>query len=486
MSARSPIGGPPRLPVAAAAVIAAAGAAALALAVGDALSPAAAGALAAGAAAAALVLIGDEAARRARRPRAAAAPAPPPPPSAPDPAKSPAGAALQADIVEQLPDPVLMIRKDGRVHAANARARAIMDLSRPHVLLSSVLREPEVLEAVQDAQRGGDPVEATYRTSGPRERFMRAFVSQLPDAEGQGKGLTMVVLHDETAVRVAERSRVSFLANASHELRTPLASLSGFIETLRGHAKDDPVAREQFLEIMQAQADRMRRLIDDLLSLSRAEQNEHVPPTGVADLGALANDVIDALGPVAREQDVTVTIHRDAPRTPVLGDRDELVQVVQNLVENAIKYGGRGGAVEVEVGAGLERERATQPKSPQHADATRLSLLTPRDTGGGAFAWVAVRDAGPGIAREHLPRLCERFFRAPRTGGAEPNGTGLGLAIVRHLINRHRGGLAVESAVGKGTTFEVYIPHTPEFSATSASGDTDSPQAAVVTQPSLY
>jgi two-component system phosphate regulon sensor histidine kinase PhoR len=259
------------------------------------------------------------------------------------------------------------------------------------------------------------------------------------------------VLRDETDARRTERMRADFLANASHELRTPLASLAGFVETLRTHAKDDAEARGRFLGIMAEQAGRMARLIDDLLSLSRIELNEHIPPTGAVDLAQTVRDVADSSRPISSERQVAVEIAAPAQPALVAGDRDQLMQVVQNLLDNAMKYSPRGGTVRVTVepAASLEAVRAAT------RDGVALSLLSPDVEETQGYVAVRVADSGSGIARQHLPRLSERFYRV---GGQKSGGTGLGLAIVKHVVNRHRGGFQVESAEGEGTTFSVYLP----------------------------
>ena len=227
--------------------------------------------------------------------------------------------------------------------------------------------------------------------------------------------------------------RADFVANASHELRTPLATLSGFIDTLQGPARDDAAARERFLAIMEAQATRMARLIDDLLSLSRIELNAHVRPVTPVDLAALVRQVVDALQTLARDRGVEIAV--TAPPKPLIvpGDRDELVRLFENLIENALKYGGSGKRVAVALSRGAAAD-------------------------GAAEAIVAVRDYGPGIAAEHLPRLTERFYRVDVAGSRAQGGTGLGLALVKHILNRHRGRLAIESKAGEGATFTVRLP----------------------------
>jgi two-component system phosphate regulon sensor histidine kinase PhoR len=212
---------------------------------------------------------------------------------------------------------------------------------------------------------------------------------------------------------------------------------------------------------MAAQADRMGRLIADLLSLSRIELNEHVPPAGEADLTGVARDVADALSPQARARSVATDIVAPAGPASVEGDRDQIVQVVQNLMDNALKYSPEGGRVEVEIETGLTAAAAARPRAE---DSAWLSLLTP-DRAERRYAAIRVTDRGPGISREHLPRLTERFYRVEGQKSGDRSGTGLGLAIVKHVVNRHRGGLTVESLAGGGTTLCVYLPERGPASA---------------------
>ncbi|MDO8800800.1 cell wall metabolism sensor histidine kinase WalK [Phenylobacterium sp.] len=364
-------------------------------------------------------------------------------------------------IINALPDPVLVIAAHEpddltgrRFVMVNEAARDLLRIQYDAGLLVTAIRDPQVLEAVDEALFGGFDSQAVYELGGTQARVLKAFAKPLGTAP-DGSRLALLVLRDETDIRRAEQTRADFLANASHELRTPLASLSGFIETLRGHARTDEGAREKFLTIMSTQAERMARLIDDLLSLSRIELNEHIAPQGEADLASAVMDVVDALGPLARERGVMLT-----PCLPtrgealVSGDRDQIVQVVQNLVDNALKYAPRGSSVKIGLASGLTAEAAAAPLRPQ---AARLSLLTP-DHGQGVYAALRVSDEGLGLKREHLPRLTERFYRVEGQKSGERSGTGLGLAIVKHIMNRHRGGLAVESVEGEGATFSAYFP----------------------------
>ncbi len=373
--------------------------------------------------------------------------------------------ALLESLFEGLADPVLVVSggeaddiADRRVMLANAAARELLRIPRDGGLLVSALRDPAVLEAVDEALFGGLERTTDYAGVGAQTRHWRAHTRPLPPADG--RSLALVVLRDETEVRRMELMRVDFLANASHELRTPLASLSGFIETLKGHARDDPKARDKFLDIMAAQAERMSRLVADLLSLSRIELNEHIPPSGRVDLARAASDVIDAVSVLSAERQVRVVLQGGAAGAPIHGDRDEIVQVVQNLVDNAIKYSAAGDAVDVLIQPAVTLEQASAPWSGGNRGdgATRLPLVTPDREPGLRYAAVAVRDHGPGMAREHLPRLTERFYRVEGQKSGERQGTGLGLAIVKHIVNRHRGGLAVASTEGGGAVFTVCLP----------------------------
>jgi two-component system phosphate regulon sensor histidine kinase PhoR len=254
-----------------------------------------------------------------------------------------------------------------------------------------------------------------------------------PLADG---GQALVVLSDRTRERVVERMRADFVANVSHELRTPLASLIGFVETLQGPASDDPPAQQRFLGIMAEQGARMNRLIDDLLSLSRIELSEHQVPSDPLDLSGLVHRMVAGFEPRLAERKVELAM-RIADDLPVVaGDADQMAQVLQNLLDNGLKYGRDGGVLTLEVG--LAQPGTRWP--------SRRGIV------------VSVADQGSGIPREHLPRLTERFYRVDKGRSRAVGGTGLGLAIVKHIVNRHRGHLLIESEVGKGTTVSVWLP----------------------------
>lgn len=339
------------------------------------------------------------------------------------------------------PDPVILVDGQGRVLASNAKSHSLIGSAHPGRHVSGVLRAPAVLVAVERALSGAltETEEVEFTLPVPYDQHLMAFVAPI-DLGGASEQGVLLAFRDLTALKRTEQMRADFVANASHELRTPLSSLTGFIETLRGPARDDEPARERFLEIMHDQASRMRRLIDDLLSLSRIELNEHVPPAHRVDLMQAVQDVADAVGPLARAEGVSITVAGGEAMPPVIGDRDELVQVLQNLFDNAIKYGREGGRIEVTLGS-------RRPKS---------AAMPAQDA-----VFVAVRDFGPGIPREHIPRLTERFYRVDAKTSRERGGTGLGLAIVKHILNRHRGALEIQSKISEGTVVTIYVPAGP-------------------------
>ncbi|MBX9777514.1 MAG: histidine kinase [Xanthobacteraceae bacterium] len=342
-------------------------------------------------------------------------------------------AVMLETVLAGLPQPVIALDVHGEVLAANAPARAVAPALRRGEPVSLALRVPEVLDAIRRAIASDVPQRVEFIERVPLERWYEAIVvpAALPGAALQPPArLVLVTLDDLTPLRRVEEMRADFVANASHELRTPLAALSGFIETLQGPAREDPVARAKFLSIMQAQATRMARLIDDLLSLSRIELNAHLRPNTRVELRGLVRQVVDGLQTLARDREVEVGVTASADQVEVLGDRDELLRVFENLIENALKYAASGKRVQVTLAADSVRNEAR----------------------------VAVRDFGPGIAPEHLPRLTERFYRVDVADSRAQGGTGLGLALVKHILNRHGGRLTIESVAGQGATFTAVLP----------------------------
>ncbi len=366
-------------------------------------------------------------------------------------------------MLECFPDPILLVaggeRSDlstRRFLFANAAACEFLPIEREDGPLTTAVRAPEVLRAVEDALWTRKPAAAVYRSGGAQDRIWRAQVLGLPQELGEVERLALLTFRDDTeAVRV-ERTRANFLANASHELRTPLASLAGFIETLRGSARNDAEAREKFLAIMQAQAERMRLLIEDLLRLSQIELDEHIPVTGRVDLALAVQETLDALAPLVAERGVSFAADLGDPgQAIVTGDKHQVLRVVGNLVENAVKYSPPGAVVSLRIEAGVDSVSAVRQIAAQAAQHT---LLAPDYSPGALYAAFRATDTGPGIAKINLPRLTERFYRVEGQRPGKLAGTGLGLAIVKHIVRRHRGGLAVESLEGAGATFTAYFP----------------------------
>jgi two-component system phosphate regulon sensor histidine kinase PhoR len=343
------------------------------------------------------------------------------------------GDDLLRALVAGLPDPVVALDREGRVLALNDRARSLAPALRQGEPVSFALRMPELIEAIARAAADGEEQRVVYFERVPIDRWFETIVMPVKRDSSAGRpDLVLMTFHDLTPLRRVEEMRADFVANASHELRTPLAALLGFIETLQGSAREDAKARTRFLAIMQEQARRMARLIDDLLSLSRIELNAHRRPDTPVDLVPIVRQVVDGLETLARDRGVTVNIDA-ASAMMVLGDHDELVRIFENLVENALKYGAAGKRVDIKLGTAIS------------ADGLPETLAS-------------VRDYGPGIAPEHLPRLTERFYRVDVTESRAQGGTGLGLALVKHILNRHRGRLTIESAPGAGATFTIHLP----------------------------
>lgn len=343
--------------------------------------------------------------------------------------------ALQTlnDLIEALPDPVLLLNENYRLLSANHQARINFEINRLGQDISAIIRNPDLLEAVARVARTRDTERIHLLTRVPLERQYTVNIRALTRSRSSDPAF-LIHFRDLSEQERLNRMRADFIANASHELRTPLASLLGFIDTLQGPAKDDPAAREKFLNVMATQGKRMSRLIEDLLSLSRVEMNVHQHPSDELDIAALISHTIDILTPLAKEQGMR--LEWQAPQDPVntIGNRDELSQVLQNLIHNAIKYGREGGYVRVSIGE--DRTAGT---------------LRPR------FA-IHIEDNGIGIDQHHIPRLTERFYRVDAEQSRQKGGTGLGLAIAKHILTHHRGELKIRSTLGKGSTFTIFLP----------------------------
>ena len=325
-----------------------------------------------------------------------------------------------------VPLPLVLIGEDERILAANSGTEDIIgadQVGRHHAI---ALRQPALLAAIETALRDHTSGQARFVILGPSHE-VTYLVTVTPM---HGDGSVLCAFQDITEQELITRFRRDFVANVTHELRTPLTTLIGFIETLKGAARDDPPARDRFLTIMEQEAGRMNRLVGNLLSLSRVEAQERQRPAAMVDVAALINGVTATLAPVAKEADVVIEVTGGDTTLPVPGDTDQLTQVFQNLIENAIKYGASGGKVTVAI-------------HPPGDDARiRIDVI----------------DRGDGISERHLPRLTERFYRVDDHRSREKGGTGLGLAIVKHILNRHRGRLEITSERGKGSCFSVFLP----------------------------
>jgi two-component system, OmpR family, phosphate regulon sensor histidine kinase PhoR len=373
-----------------------------------------------------------------------------------------AAAADDDGVLESLHDPLLLCDSERRVTRANRAARELFGVKTAGRNLAAAIRAPDVLAAVDAVLAGGDSRTVEFVVPTPVERIFEARIkpfsrplaaaeaaaaetalleggeiaaTEIPPSERRA---LLVTLYDITALRRSEQTRADFVANASHELRTPLSSLIGFIETLRGPARGDADAYDRFLAIMADQAGRMSRLVNDLLSLSRIELDEHMPPVAPVAPEPILRSVLDALELKARDRGMTLRLETPETIPDVIGDADQIAQVAQNLVTNAIKYGKENTEVVVRVAVADGGSRGGRAVPPMLA--------------------VAVADRGDGIPRTHLPRLTERFYRVDAARSRAMGGTGLGLAIVKHIMNRHRGRLTIDSAPGAGSTFTVHFP----------------------------
>ena len=339
--------------------------------------------------------------------------------------------ALAVSMMAALPQPAVFVGSDQRIVSANAAARSLLGdgLEGRHFALS--LRQPQAIDTIEAALKSGQPGQArlTGLSAGAETTFR---LTVMPVSGDDVRGV-LCLFDDVSEAEQIGQMRREFVANVSHELRTPLTALLGFIETLRGAARDDAVARDKFLQIMAREAGRMNRLVADLLALSQVEAAERVRPSDLVDVMATVQSTAAALRPLADQAGTRISVAADVGRLMVRGDADQLVQVFQNLMENAVKYGG-GSPVQVTLTRGDERAL------------------------GGPVVIATVQDQGDGIDPLHLPRLTERFYRVDSHRSREQGGTGLGLAIVKHIVNRHRGRLRIKSAVGSGSTFTVILP----------------------------
>ncbi|WP_158541663.1 ATP-binding protein [Pelagibacterium lacus] len=338
--------------------------------------------------------------------------------------------AAVTDFAAVLTEPCLIVNDRAVLIHANPAALAKFPRARAGDPLAFTLRDPDLVAALDEALETGQPRHCEIHTATPNDTWFRVSVSPYAPAGG-GRSYAVITLYDFTEQKRADRMRSDFIANASHELRTPLTSLMGFIDTLQGPAAGDAKARERFLGIMRSQSERMTSLIDDLLSLSRIELRQHVRPTTPVNLNLLLREVAESLEPRLETNGVKLDLSMPDETVTVMGDRQQLFEVVENLADNAIKYGG-GRDIEIALGTCTSRT--------------------------GEHYAITVTDHGPGIPEEHVPRLTERFYRVDAESSRKQKGTGLGLAIVKHIVARHHGQLSIRSRLGEGTRVEILLP----------------------------
>jgi len=351
-------------------------------------------------------------------------------------------AALQgrrlSTVLETVSDAVLLVDARGTIVEANVAALRMFGLDRVGVPFARATRDPGVSAALRAALEAGTASTVVFS---PVDDRLRLFAARIQPSEGPegGRG-AVLALREQSEQLLIERMRSDFVANASHEIKTPLAAIIGIIETLRGPARDDPAAREMFLATMAEEAARMKRLVDDLLSLSQIEFAARRPPTARVSLADVLEGTLARMRPIAEAARVRLVFDAPSALPEIVADADQLHQLFGNLVDNAIKYGGPDKEVRITV---------------------RLLDAAPPSAGpvaGRPAVEVAVIDQGEGIPPEHLPRLTERFYRVDKGRSRRVGGTGLGLAIVKHIVRRHQGHLAIESELGRGSRFVVLLP----------------------------
>ncbi len=341
---------------------------------------------------------------------------------------------LLTQILDALGEAVFLLDQDRRILLSNPAAEKLFGDGLTGLDFVRAVRHPECLAAINSVFDGAALQKTVIFLEAPRRGTFDLIVSDLGTDNEDGSRIA-VIFNDITHIRHAEQMRSDFVANVSHELRSPLTSMSGIIETLKGPARGDQAATERFLDLMENEAWRMNRLIDDLLSLSRVEADERVRPVERVDIVLTIQSVTDMLELRLNEEKRTIRLEKPDTVPPVSGDRDQLTQVIQNLLENAIKYGAKGTEIVVRI------------ETSKSVAGVKGQALT-----------VSVEDHGDGIDAIHIPRLTERFYRVDAGRSRGKGGTGLGLAIVKHIVNRHRGRLQIKSAAGKGSIFSVHLP----------------------------
>ena len=344
-------------------------------------------------------------------------------------------------VLDTLPDPIMMIDRDGNIIGANLSSRNLFGSNITDKNVEQIISSNNFIEAVSRVlKKESESENLIFYIKKPVEQKLYAHIKQLPYLS-KGRAVAVISLYDMTKAMKIEKMQSDFVANASHELRTPLAIISGFIETLRTTAKDDAEAREKFLKIMQEQTDYMSSLIENLLSLSKIEMSQDTLPDEKVDVAKIIGDVANALTMKAKEREINIHTFIESNLPVITADGHQVKQVIQNLTDNAVKYGVAKSDLLIKA-----RIVDAIPPSKSFKVATGKAVA------------VSVNNKGPKISPENLARLTERFYRMQEHKDLNIKGTGLGLAIAKHIILRHKGNLTVTSTAYNGTTFTIYLP----------------------------
>ena len=359
-----------------------------------------------------------------------------------------------SDIMDNVGYGTIIIDKNQNIKYANKFAHEIFGNRSNNKQLSIFIKEPNIKSWIEKSSNGGLSSPITYSIDKPINRRIKLLFSPLPVNSKSGEENSAIIfLNDITEYILMQSQRTDFLANASHELKTPVASLLGYIETLEGHAKHDEKAREKFLGIMHVQAERMQHLINDLLILLRIEQIEHIIPEESVDLSHAVETALEALNPLAMKRNININFSSNGPNI-VKANSDELVQVVLNLVDNALKISEQNTQINISIDRNEKHKSCAGSDTNDGNKRVIVEISEPDNT----YYCLKIKDNGPGFAKDHIPRIGERFYRIAGDLGSNEKGTGLGLAIVKHIIMRHRGGLELQTVKGVGSEFCILLP----------------------------
>ncbi|MBR2300090.1 MAG: PAS domain-containing protein [Alphaproteobacteria bacterium] len=344
-------------------------------------------------------------------------------------------------VLDTLPDPIIMIDRSGNVLGANHAASLLFGTHITEQTIEKTISSQTFIEAVRKVLKEESESESlVFSAPAPISKKLYTHIKKLPWLS-KGRAMAVISLYDLTKALKIEKMQSDFVANASHELRTPLSVISGFIETLQTSAKDDETAREQFLSIMAEQASFMSALIENLLSLSKIEMSQDTPPTTKADLSKVIVEVVDALAFKAKSRDMQIVVEKPKRLSKIVADESQIKQLIQNLTDNAIKYGLSQSEIKISV---KPADKIPPSKSFNVAEGKAVA--------------VSINNKGPKISPQDLARLTERFYRLQEHKDLGIKGTGLGLSIAKQIIMRHKGNLTVSSNTANGITFTVYLP----------------------------